>query len=83
MMKKNQLSLDHLSMIRLYVEPQKSKEVILNQMIQSQSIIKENHEFKYENKVLEECIEFIKELSSDEIQQLDFSEVLVNEEFVE
>lgn len=82
-MRKNQLSLDHLSMIKLYFQPQKSKEIMLSQMVQSQSIIKENNEFDYESKLLDECIKFISKSSENEIQQLDFSEVLEYEEFVE
>ena len=70
-------------MIKLYVHPRKSKKVILKQMIQSQSVLKGKSEFEYEYEMLGECIEFIKELSDKEIQQLDFSEVLSDEEFVE
>ncbi len=82
-MKGNQLNLDHLAMIKLYVHPRKSKQVIVKQMIQSQSVLKGKSEFEYEYEMLGECIEFIKELSNKEIQQLDFSEVLSDEEFIE
>ena len=45
-MKGNQLNLDHLAMIKLYVHPRKSKKVILKQMIQSQSVLKGKSEFE-------------------------------------
>lgn len=82
-MKKSQLSVDHLSIIKLYFQPQKSKDIMLNQMAQSQLVMKGKIEFEYESKVLGECIEFLNTVSNDELQQLDFSEVLDYEEVVE
>ena len=81
-MRKEQLNLDHLSMIKSYLQPQKSKEVMLNQMIQSNLFMNGKKEFDYESKILTACIEFIRTVSIEEIQQLDFSEVLDDEEEV-
>lgn len=51
-------------------------------MIQSNLFVSGKKEFDYENKILTECIEFIRTVSIEEIQQLDLSEVLDDEEEV-
>ena len=81
-MKKIQLSLDHLSMIKLYCNPQESKEQLLENMKKSFSYIQGNEEFYYEYKVLAECIDVLENMSANEFQQLDFSEVIDYEEVV-
>ena len=82
-MKKEQLNLDQLSMIKTYFVPQQSKEDMLEKMLKSQFVMNGMDNLDYEKKILNECIDFIKSISNEEIQQLDFSEVLDEEEFIE
>ncbi len=82
-MKKEQLNLDQLSMIKTYFVLQQSKEDMLEKMLKSQFVMNGMDNLDYEKKILSECIDFIKSISNEEIQQLDFSEVLDEEEFIE
>lgn len=81
-MKKSQLSLDHLSMIKLYCKPQESKVLLLEDMKKSFSFMQGNKEFYYECKVLADCINALENMSDDEFRQLDFSEVIDYEEII-